>query len=106
MTLRSKTTTVRFNQPFALSGGDGPLPAGSYEVVTDEEQLEVMSAIAWRRVASTMLVSAGGVTQSIPLQSGELDALLWADAGGQGPSGPLPNAGAPPITTLVRGATR
>jgi hypothetical protein len=49
----SRTTrTVGFSSTFGLPGVDGPQPAGSYRVDHDEESIESLTRLAWRRVAS------------------------------------------------------
>lgn len=39
-----------FRRPFHIGWTDHALPAGSYEVVTEEEQLEAISFVAYRRL--------------------------------------------------------
>jgi hypothetical protein len=52
MTLRTTRTTVTFRHPFSLKGTDGMLPAGDYRVLTDEELIDGLSFLAYRRVAT------------------------------------------------------
>jgi hypothetical protein len=49
---------VQFNNAFSLEGVGRMLPAGGYEVVTDEELIEGLSFPVYRRVATMMLVPA------------------------------------------------
>jgi len=58
MLTRTHRETVTFHGPFTLEGVSRPLPAGRYEVVTDEELIEGLSFPVYRRVATTMLVPA------------------------------------------------
>ena len=58
MTTRTTRTTMEFNSPFSLESIGRMLPAGRYEVVTDEELIEGLSFPVYRRVATTMLVPA------------------------------------------------
>jgi hypothetical protein len=58
MATRTIRKTVTFGNPFLLPGSDRTLPAGSYEVVTDEELIEGVSFPVYRRVATMMLVPA------------------------------------------------
>jgi hypothetical protein len=46
--------TVTFTRPFNLTGIDGVQPAGAYEVFTDEELIDDLSFVAYRRVATAM----------------------------------------------------
>lgn len=45
-----------FENSFRLKGVDRLLPAGSYEVVTDEEMIEGLSFPCYRRVATMIMV--------------------------------------------------
>ena len=58
MTLRSRHETIIFKHPFQIRGIDRLLPAGAYEVVTDEEMIEGLSFASYRRVATMIMVPA------------------------------------------------
>lgn len=58
MLTRTRRATVTFQRSFSLKGVGRPLPAGDYEVVTDEELVEGLSFPVYRRVATMMLVPA------------------------------------------------
>jgi hypothetical protein len=58
MTTRSRRETVSFRHPFRIRGVDRVLPAGSYQVITDEEMIEGLSFAAFRRVATMIEVPA------------------------------------------------
>jgi hypothetical protein len=60
MTTRSRRETVTFIHPFRINGVDRQLPAGAYEVITDEEMIEGLSFASFRRVATMMMVPASG----------------------------------------------
>jgi hypothetical protein len=74
MTSRSRSRSVIFNRPFELKGIGHTLPAGEYEVVTDEELVEDLSFPVYHRVATTMFLPkyAGG-------SSGEMVTIDPAD---------------------------
>ena len=55
MSIRTTRKTVKFSNSFSLEGIDRILPAGNYEVVTDEELIEGLSFPVYRRVATMML---------------------------------------------------
>ncbi|GAC1617773.1 MAG: hypothetical protein NVS4B4_02670 [Bradyrhizobium sp.] len=59
MTLRSRRETITFRRPFRIRGIDRQLPAGPYEVITDEEMIEGLSFASFRRVATMIMVPAG-----------------------------------------------
>jgi hypothetical protein len=58
MTTRSRRETVTFKHPFRIKGIDRLLPAGAYEIVTDEEMIEGLSFASFRRVATMIMVPA------------------------------------------------
>ena len=84
MSPRTTHTLVTFRRPFALSALDGVQPAGTYELETDEEQIEGLSFNAFRRT-SVMLhlpanVAPGVTRQVVPVDPQELADALLADA--------------------------
>jgi len=44
--MRSRRETITFKHPFRIKGIDRLLPAGAYEVITDEEMLDAGIALA------------------------------------------------------------
>ncbi|SFJ95728.1 hypothetical protein SAMN05216525_14462 [Bradyrhizobium sp. Gha] len=58
MTIRSRRETVTFKHPFRIRGIERVLPAGAYEVVTDEETIEGLTFSAYRRIATMITVPA------------------------------------------------
>jgi hypothetical protein len=55
MSIRTTRKIVKFSNPFTMEGVGRVLPAGNYEVVTDEELIEGLSFPVYRRVATMML---------------------------------------------------
>ena len=83
MTIRSRRETVTFKHPFHIRGIARELPAGAYEVVTDEEMIEGLSFASWRRVATMITVPSEGVrgaTEMLPIGSIDLADAQAADA--------------------------
>jgi len=64
MTTRSRRATVHFKHPFRIRGVDRLLPAGAYEVVTDEEMIEGLSFPCFRRVATMIMVPGASLNIS------------------------------------------
>lgn len=56
MTKRTKETVVRFMHPFSIEGIERTLPAGDYRIVTEEEPIEGLSFLAYRRVATAIVL--------------------------------------------------
>jgi hypothetical protein len=84
MTIRSRRETVTFKHPFQLRGVDRLLPAGAYEVITDEEMIEGLSFASFRRVATMIMVPAAGPrssgTEMISIGSVDLSDAQRVDA--------------------------
>jgi hypothetical protein len=58
MTMRSRREVITFQHPFRIKGIDRVLPAGAYDVITDEEMIEGLSFASFRRVATMIMVPA------------------------------------------------
>lgn len=71
MTTRTRSRSVVFRHPFELKGVDRILPAGAYQVVTDEELIDGLSFPVYRRVSTTIQVPA----ESRPASSVEVVAI-------------------------------
>lgn len=68
METRVKTGTVTFARPFFVRTLDRELPAGSYAIETEEEALEGVSVLAYRRVEIRLF---------IPRLAGKSGAEMW-----------------------------
>lgn len=62
---------MTFALPFELKGIDRELPAGSYRVVTDEELVEELSFLVYRRVSTLIFVP----TQASSVEMFSIDPL-------------------------------
>jgi hypothetical protein len=84
MTIRSRTETITFKHPFQIRGVDRLLPAGPYEVITDEEMIEGLSFASYRRVATMIMVPAaasrGSTMEMISIGSVDLSDAQRTDA--------------------------
>ena len=56
--MRTTRKNVTFRRPFVLKGIDRTLPAGEYQVITDEELIDGLSFPVYRRVSTMMLIPA------------------------------------------------
>jgi hypothetical protein len=82
MSTRTTRRTVTFDKPFFLEGIGRSLPAGAYEVITDEELIEELSFPVYRRIATMMLVPAQSSLSSVEMLTidpTELAAALGRD---------------------------
>src|SRR5579872_3908001 len=79
MTVRSRREVVTFRHPFQIRGVDRLLPAGSYEVITDEEMIEGLSFASFRRVA-TMIVVPAATSRGSTMEMISIGSVDLADA--------------------------
>jgi hypothetical protein len=83
MTLRIRSATLTFAYPFGLAGLEQMQPAGDYTVQTDDEQIEGISFLAYRRLATVILLPlpgrGAGSFQAIPVSPQELEAAQARD---------------------------
>ncbi len=86
MTLRTHRETLTFAHPFTLSRVDDVQAPGAYTVQTDEELLQGLSFLAYRRVATVIFVPHrhGGPSslQAITVDPHELADTLERDGSG------------------------
>jgi len=84
MTGRTTESQITFRRPFRLSAFDERQPAGTYRLQIDEEAIQGLSFLAYRRTATVLHVPAitvqGGVHQAVGVDAKELAAALDADA--------------------------
>jgi hypothetical protein len=60
MTTRTTHATILFRHPFSLGSIEGELPAGTYLIETEEEELGTLSLAAYRRTATTIVLPSLG----------------------------------------------
>jgi hypothetical protein len=83
MTTRSRREIITFRHPFRIKGIDRELPAGAYEVITDEEMIEGLSFASFRRVATMIMSPAalrGSTMEMISIAAVELSDAQRIDA--------------------------
>jgi len=84
MKIRTVGKTVTFNNPFRLYGYKGVLPPGQYKVETEEQWLEGLSFVAFKRKQVTLQLQVDpkhpGTHETLILSDPkELDAALARD---------------------------
>ena len=89
MAARTRRETVVFLHPFLLEDVGRTLPAGSYEVLTDDELIEGLSFPVYRRVSTMMLAPSPrtSAVEMLAIDPRELRAALDRDAAA-GPAQP------------------
>ena len=80
---RTTKSTILLTREFSFSGFNGTLPPGEYAVSEDEELVEGVSWLAYRRVATFIEVPAigrkGMSSQMFKIDHDELTAVLEDD---------------------------
>lgn len=83
MTTRFTTKTVVFSRAFVLNQTEGEQQPGIYTVETEEEELDVMSTSAFRRVSTVMNrydpYDRAGLVRFVTIDPAELEAALARD---------------------------
>ena len=83
MSTRTTQSFVRFSSPFLLYGFDTPQPAGEYRIEHDDELIEGLSWLAYRRVATFIhlpaVASGRNPEQMVPIDPADLEAALEKD---------------------------
>ena len=85
MQSRTRRLTACFRHPFSLTGIQDAQPAGEYDVFIDEQIVEGVSWIVWRRTNTFINLPARreGVqaVQMVGIDHAELEAALELDSG-------------------------
>ena len=79
MTTRTTGRTVTFQHPFVLDGFARAVPAGAYLVETEEELMDTVLSLAWKRVSTVIRLRTGAGTQHFFIDPGQLEAALLRD---------------------------
>lgn len=84
MTTRTIRSVAVFNDAFTLGGIDGALPAGRYRIEIEEERIESLSFVAFRRLETTIEIPAIGSDspkrQIVPIDPLDLAAAQERDS--------------------------
>jgi hypothetical protein len=85
MTTRTTRSTLSFRSPFLVAELDAMQPPGDYLVDTEEERIESMSMLAWRRVATFLqlpsIANTRNLVERVCVDPVGLDAALLKDCG-------------------------
>ncbi len=84
MSTRTIEAMVTFRRPFKLLALEGEQPAGTYRLVTEEEQIQGLTFIAFRRTATLLYFPAdpppASISQVVSVSPDELAEALAGDA--------------------------
>jgi hypothetical protein len=79
MTTRVTTKILTFRRPFHLDEIERELPAGTYVVETEEETIDGISFLAYRRVSTSLIIRGyGGAGNSAQMWMVHPDGLEMA----------------------------
>jgi len=79
MALRTTRSSITFKAPFRLSGLDEMLPAGSYDIDTEDEIIEGNERTVYVRVATLLYLRTTGIVRIVTIDPKELQAASDAD---------------------------
>lgn len=79
MALRTTRSSVTFKAPFRLSAWNDLLPAGRYDIDTEEEAVEGNERTVYVRVATLLYVRTTGMVQTVSIDPKELQAAFDMD---------------------------
>lgn len=100
MTTRTTGRMVTFRHPFLLDESAREVPAGTYLVQTEEELMDTVLSLAWKRVSTVIRLRTAGGTQDVFIVPEQLNTALSRDRA-------LPNnasseTAAPPTAPISR----
>jgi hypothetical protein len=98
--MRTTKSTVTFYDSFVLNRDVEELPAGSYEIETDEEEILTTERSAFRRTAVYFYVENQGSTRTLMIDPADLESALSRDAGKRAGLATADSAPLPPDRTL------
>jgi len=78
--MRTSKSTATFHAPFTLNEVTGELPAGTYDIEVDEEEIQGVERTVYRRVTTLLFAQSRGTTRTITVDPKHLDAALQKDA--------------------------
>jgi len=79
MTLRTTRTSIAFKAPFRLAALDETLPAGVYDIDTEEEIIEGNERTVYVRVATLLNVRTHNMVRTVTVDPDQLQAAFDAD---------------------------
>ncbi len=83
MTTRTVSKILTFKHPFQIGVSEEMQPAGSYKVDTDEELIEGLSFVSYRRVLMVIHLHSKSkiksLTRALTITAKELEAALCQD---------------------------
>lgn len=82
--MRTRKSSVMFEKPFILNRDVGELPAGSYAIEIDEEEIRGAERTGYRRTAIYLEVKDSSSTRTVAATPSDLDSALERDREARG----------------------
>lgn len=79
MTTRTTDRRVTFQHPFVLDGFERHISAGTYLVETEEELVDTVLSLAWKRRSTVIRLRTPAGTQDFSIDPEQLEAALLRD---------------------------
>ncbi|WP_230482354.1 hypothetical protein [Sphingomonas sp. Leaf21] len=79
MALRTTRTSITFKAPFRLTALDETLPAGVYDIDTEEEIIEGNERTVYLRVATLLYVRTHNMVRTVTIDPQELQVAFDSD---------------------------
>lgn len=83
MTIRTTSKTVFFTHPFKIGCWEEVQPAGSYQVDTDEELIEGLSFVAYKKILTIIHLHSKNkqkaMTRALTIRAKDLEMALEKD---------------------------
>ncbi len=79
MTSRRTVQDYTFSRPFGLGDEPGLHPAGTYSVTAEDQQIDLLSRVSWRRTATTIELRVGGSVEVHAVDPADLSAAVTRD---------------------------
>ena len=79
MAVRTTRSVVTFSQPFRLPGLDDALPAGTYDIDTEEEIIEGNERSVYLRTATRLFIRTPGRVEIMTIDPHQIQAALARD---------------------------
>lgn len=84
MTTRMTSREVTFQHPFVLDGFARDVPAGTYLVQTEEELMDTVLSMAWKRASTLIRLRTATGTEDVFIDPNQLNAALLRDRAQRG----------------------
>ena len=106
MTTRTTSRTVTFQRPFILDGFARDVPAGTYLVETEEELMDTVLSVAWKRASTVIRLRTATGTEDVFIDPEQLNAALLSDRAQQDAGAGAPKAPSGPARNLIADRAR